>query len=236
MTVKTTDLPIPPPPEPIPPLRQGDRLSRDEFERRYEAMPHINKAELLEGVVYMPMAVSDDHSGPHGDLMVCLGTYAWMTPGVVSRDNGTVRLGAASNPQPDAFLRILETHGGQSRLGADRIIEGAPELTAEVAVSSLSIDLGVKLPIYRRHGVREFILWRVPEAAIEWYVLRGEDYERLTPGADGVLRSEVFPGLWLDEAALVRGDPAAVYRVLHQGLASPEHAAFVQRLAEAARR
>jgi hypothetical protein len=236
MTVETTDLPIPPPPDPTPPLRQGDRLSREEFERRYRAMPHLTKAELLEGVVYMPSPVSDDHAGPHAHLIIWLGTYAWATPGVAVRDNGTLRLGVDSDPQPDAFLRILETHGGQSRLDADRLIEGAPELTAEVAVSSIPVDLGVKLPIYRRAGVREYVLWRVPHGEIDWFVRRGEEYERLAAGDDGVLRSEVFPGLWLDAAALVRGDLATVSRVAQQGLASPEHAAFVRRLAEAAGR
>ncbi len=29
----------------IPPLENGDRLNRDEFEQRYEAMPSLKKAE-----------------------------------------------------------------------------------------------------------------------------------------------------------------------------------------------
>jgi Uma2 family endonuclease len=222
-------------PEPVPPLRHGDRLSREEFERRYRAMPHVNKAELLEGVVFMPSPVSDDHCQSHFNLIAWLGMYAWSTPGVAGGDNGTLRLGADSDPQPDAFLRIRETHGGRSRLSADRLIEGAPELAAEVAVSSIPVDRNVKLPIYRRHGVQEYLLWRVPDGAIDWWVLRGGGYEPLAPAADGVLRSEVFPGVWLDAAALLRGDLTAVSRIAQQGIASPEHAAFVRRLAEAGR-
>ena len=94
----------------------------------------------------------------------------------------------------------------------------------------------MKLPIYRRHGVRECLIWRVPDREIDWFVLRGDQYERLSPGTDSVYRSEVLPGLWLDAAALVRGDLAAVSRVAQQGLASPDHTAFVRRLEEEAAR
>ena len=146
-------------------------------------------------------------------------------------DNGTIRLDLNSMPQPDAFLRILESHGGQSRLTPDRYIEGAPELVAEIAASNPHVDVNVKLPLYRRNGVREYLIWRVPDRVIDWFVLRGGEYERLAPRADGILRSEVLPGLWLDAAALVNSDLASVSRVSQQGLTSPEHAAFVAHLA-----
>ena len=236
MPVETTDLPLPPPPEPVPPLRHGDRLTRAEFERRWDAMPHLKKAELLEGVVYMPSPVSSHHSDPHFDLIGWLAIYRFATPGVVGADNGSIRLDMGSEPQPDAHLRILESHGGQTRLSPEGYVEGGPDLAAEVGVSSIPIDLTVKLPIYQRNGVREYILWRVPNRAIDWFALRGSEYERLPAGADGVYRSEVLPGLWLDTAALVRGDLAAVSRVAQQGLAAPEYAAFVRRLEEAAAR
>ena len=236
MPVEISDPPLASPPEPIPPLRDGDRLTRAEFERRWDAMPHVKKAELLEGVVYMPSPVSADHSGPHFRLIGWLALYEFATPGVTGDDNASVRLDMANMPQPDAHLRILASHGGQARVGADGYVEGAPELAAEVAVSSIPIDLNVKLPIYRRNGVREYLIWRVPDRQIDWFVLRGTEYERLGPGGDGVYRSEILPGLWLDAAALVRGDLAAVSRVAQQGLASPEHAAFVRRLEEEAAR
>lgn len=47
----------PPPQKLLPPLENGDRLNRSEFERRYHAMPHVKKAELIEGVVYMAAAL-----------------------------------------------------------------------------------------------------------------------------------------------------------------------------------
>src|SRR5438034_1276113 len=99
---------------PAPPLRHGQRLSRAEFERRYDAMPGLKKAELIEGVVYMPSPVTDDHAGPHTVLTAWLSLYWMQTPGVAARLDASVRLDVGSMPQPDIFLRIKETHGGQS--------------------------------------------------------------------------------------------------------------------------
>jgi Uma2 family endonuclease len=217
-------------------LQNGDRLTRAEFERRYAAMPGLKKAELIEGVVYMPSPVSDDHSGPHFDLITWLGLYRMATPGVVGGDNGTLRLDLDNDPQPDAFLRILETHGGQARLDDERYVTGAPELVAEVAVSSVSLDLHGKLNVYRRNGVREYVVWRVEDGAIDWFVLRESRFEPLGPDPAGLYRSEILPGLWLDPAALVRGDLLRVFQVVQQGLASAEHADFLTRLQQAAAR
>ena len=135
-----------------------------------------------------------------------------------------------NEPQPDALLLIDPTCGGRRCLSTDDYIEGPPELVAEVASSSVSYDLHAKLHVYRRNGVREYVVWRVLEQAIDWFVLRAGQYERLPVDANGLLRSEVFPGLWLDPAALVRGDLATVLAMVQQGLGSPEHAAFVARL------
>jgi hypothetical protein len=157
----------------VPPLQAGDRLSRPEFERRFDSTPNLKKAELIEGVVYMPPPVSDKYHGrPHFDLITWLGMYRSATPGVVGGDNGSLRLDLDNEPQPDAYLRILSECGGQSRIDAEGYVEGAPELVAEVAASSVSYDLHVKLNVYRRHGVREYIVWRVLDEAIDWFVLR----------------------------------------------------------------
>jgi Uma2 family endonuclease len=220
----------------LPPLENGDHLTRAEFERRYDAMPHLKKAELIEGVVYMPSPVSfGKHSSPHFDLIAWMGQYRAATPGVVGGDNGSVRLDLDNMPQPDAFLMILPECGGQARIGEDDYVEGAPELVAEVASSSVSYDLHVKLRVYRRNGVREYVVWRVGDRAIDWFILRADQYERLPLDAEGVYRSAVFPGLWLDAAALVRGDVATVLAAARGGLDTPEHAAFVARLKGVAR-
>ena len=135
-----------------------------------------------------------------------------------------------NEPQPDAVLLIDPACGGQAHISADDYIENAPEFVAEVAASSVSIDLHTKFQIYQRSGVREYLVWRVLDQAIDWFVLRAGHYERLVPDAQGILRSEVFPGLWLDTAAVLRGDIAAVLATVQHGLASPEHEAFVVHL------
>lgn len=214
-----------------PLLEAGDHLSRDEFERRYEAMPHLKKAELIEGVVYMPSPVRQpQHGRPHHHLSTWLGVYEAGTPGVEGGVTSTVRLDPANEPQPDGLLFIDPARGGQIRLSADDYLEGAPELAAEVSASTVSIDLHTKLAVYQRNGVQEYIVWRVLDREVDWFVLRDGRFVRQTPDAQGILRGTVFPGLWLDAAALMRGDLATVLAVLHQGLASPEHAAFVVRL------
>jgi Uma2 family endonuclease len=208
------------------PLEPGDRLTRPEFERRYEAMPHLKKAELIEGVVYVPAPVRHEgHGRQHSALNCWLAVYGASTLGVEVSDNATVRLDLDNEPQPDLLLRIVS--GGHSRVDSDGFIDGAPELVAEIASSSAAYDLHQKLTVYRRHGVREYIVWRVLEHAIDWFVLRDGRYESLDTDESGILRSEVFPGLWLDAAAIIRSDLATVLKVVVEGLASNEHEAFV---------
>lgn len=214
----------------IPPLKTGDRLTRAEFERRYEAMPHLKKAELIEGVVYVPPPVSEGHSGRHFGICTWVGTYVANTPGTRGGDNATVRLDQDNEPQPDVCLRIEPASIGQSRVGPQGYLEGAPELVVEVASSSVCYDLHEKLNVYRRSGVLEYVVIRTLDRDMDWFVLREGKYEPLSVDAGGIYRCEVFPGLWLDRAAAIRGDIAKMLATLQQGLASPEHAAFVDKL------
>jgi putative restriction endonuclease len=221
--------------EKIPPLENGDRLTRAEFERRYDAMPDLKKAELIKGVVYVPSPVSfEKHGGLHFDLIGWLALYRFATPGVRGGDNTSLRLDIDSMPQPDAFLLILPSHGGQARIDEDDYVAGGLELVAEVAASDVSYALHDKLDVYRSSEVREYLLWRVVDQAIDWFVLREDRYVPLPLDADGHYKSEVLPGLWLDPAALLRGDLVSAVQTLQQGLASPEHAAFVAQLQQKA--
>src|SRR5437660_4291177 len=116
----------------VPPLENGDRLSRAEFERRYEAMPPHIKAELIEGIVHLPSPVrAEQHGSPHSDVMTWIGVYRAFTPGTDSADNSTVRLDLDNEPQPDGALYVLPAFGGQVRI-AGGYLEGAPELVVEV--------------------------------------------------------------------------------------------------------
>ncbi|MFB2934445.1 Uma2 family endonuclease [Aerosakkonemataceae cyanobacterium BLCC-F154] len=213
------------------PLENGDRLTRPEFEKRYQAMPELKKAELIEGVVYMSSAVrARNHAQPHGQIIGWLFVYSTATPGVELFDNATVRLDLDNEPQPDALLRINENLGGQSRIAEDDYIEGAPELIVEITASTASYDLHDKLRVYRRNGVQEYLIWQIYNNRFDWFRLRNGEYLILEPDTNGIIKSEVFPGLWLAIPALLQGNSAKVLTVLQSGLSSSEHQDFVQQL------
>ena len=221
---------------PVQPFENGDRLSAEEYDRRYERMPDV-RAELIEGVVYLSSPVSIDHGPRHAELTGWAVYYKAFTPGVGVSSDGTVQLDPANRPQPDVHLKIESSHGGRTGVTDDgKYVTGAPELLIEISASSASKDLGIKKRSYRRNQVWEYIVWRVLDERIDWFILREGRYLRLKPTAEGILKSERFPGLWLDPAALLRSDLVTVLQILQLGLASPEHAAFVAQLAEAAAR
>ena len=212
-------------------LENGDRLTRREFERRYATRPDIKKAELIEGVVYMSAAVRlTSHGEPHSLVIAWLVNYCASTPGVRTADNATVRLDPDNEPQPDVLLRIEPRAGGQSHISDDDYLEGAPELVVEIATGGVSYDLHDKLRVYRRNGVREYVVWRIQDQQIDWFVLEDDEYRRLEPDTGGILHSTVFPGLRLAVEALLAGDVATVLAELQRGLDTDEHAAFVERL------
>jgi Uma2 family endonuclease len=195
-------------------------------------MPYVKKAELIEGVVHMPSPVRlQSHAQPHGQVITWLGVYCAATPGIFLADNATVRLDLDNEPQPDALLRLAPDQGGQARVSDGDYLEGPPELIAEIAASSAAYDLHEKLRVYRRSGVQEYLVWRVGDRQVDWFSLSEGEYVPLRPDADGVLRSQAFPGLHLDVAALLEGDLARVLAVLQEGLETAEHAAFVEHLA-----
>ena len=212
-------------------LQEGLRLSRAEFERRSAERPDLKKVELIEGVVRMPSAVRyASHGRPHAAMVGWLVAYATATPGVHVVDNATLRLDGDNDLQPDAALLIDPGAGGRARVSADDYLEGAPELVVEVAASSASRDLHGKLRVYERNGVREYLVWRVPDRRLDWFELVRGTYRSRAAAAAGVVRSAVFPGLWLNVGALLDDDLAAVLRTLHEGVADPSHAAFLEGL------
>ena len=214
----------------ILPLENGDRLTRIQFERRYTAMPKLKKAELIEGIVYMASPLRHrSHGNPHAAIMAWLSAYWIATPGVDIGDNSTVRLDLDNEPQPDALLRIES--GGHSIVSEDDYVEGAPELIVEIAASSAAYDLHDKKQVYRRNGVQEYIVWQVFENKLDWFSLQSGEYVPLQPDDNGVVRSLVFPGLWLAVPSLVAGELPKAIALLQLGLNSPEHAQFIELLA-----
>ena len=213
----------------IPPLENGDKLTRWEFERRYQGMPHLKKAELIEGIVYMASPLRfESHAEPHANIIGWLALYKAATPGVRLGDNATVRLDIDNEPQPDALLRIDK--GEQSTISQDDYVEGAPELIVEIAASSASYDVHQKLNVYRRNQVQEYLVWRFYEQEFDWFRLQAGEYIKLEPDSEGIMRSQIFPGLWLDKNALLMGDLGKVLLILQRGLETAEHRDFVNKL------
>jgi Uma2 family endonuclease len=215
----------------ILPLENGDRLSRNEFERRYTESLDIKKAELIEGVVYVASPLRfQRHAEPHAKLMIWLGNYQIYTPGIKLGIEPTIRLDQDNEPQPDGVLLIDESLGGKSRITDDDYIEGAPELVAEIAASSAAYDLYDKKKAYKRNGIQEYLVWQSLENKLDWFGLHDSEYILLQPDTEGIIKSQVMPGLWLSVTALLAGDMVKVLEVLQTGLNSPEHTEFLQRL------
>jgi Uma2 family endonuclease len=226
------DAPVAPPTEPPPPLVEGQRLDQPTFHARYEAMPPSTRAELIDGVVVMPSPLGHHHGRSHTAASYWLIYYEEKTPGVEVLDNTSTVLGPRTEVQPDAQLRVLTECGGRTQ--ADRtFIRGVPELVVEVAHASRYVDLGPKLDDYERAGVLEYVVRALEPDEVAWYVLQEGRLVKTPPDADGLYRARAFPGLWLDPQALLARDLRRLREVIDLGVATPEHAAFVARLATA---
>ena len=215
-----------------PPLVDGERLDRASFHERYEAMPPRTRAELIGGVVHiMASPISYTHDRPNVAIVAWLVRYEQATPGVETLGHVSLFLGDRTEVQPDAALRILPEAGGETRPDGE-YLAGPPDLIVEVARSSRRKDLGVKRDDYEATGIGEYLVVAIGPDEVFHFARLGEALVRQPSDADGLMKSEVFPGLWLDPAALYRDDLAGLFAALDCGLATPEHAAFVERLAE----
>jgi Putative restriction endonuclease len=215
----------------LPPLENGDCLDQKTFHSRYEAMPAHVHAELIGGIVYMssPMKRRHGHFGPL--LTHWLGEYEADTPGTEVLGGATNILGPESEPEPDGCLIIVPECGGQTWEDKDGYLNGPPEFVGEISYASESIGLHGKKRDYEKAGAREYLVVALRQNKLFWFVRRKGRFKDLSPGSDSILRSEVFPGLWLDGAAFLRRNRKQLLAVLRQGLASPEHAAFARKLA-----
>jgi Uma2 family endonuclease len=212
-----------------PPLRDGDRMTRDEFLRRWEGMPGVKWAELIDGVVHMPSPISNIHGDFHFRLSSWLTFYVTATPGCQAATAGTWLMSGDSAPQPDLALRIEWECGGQSRVeGAYPV--GAPELIIEVSHTTGSMDAGAKLKLYERSGVQEYLIVRPKSKQIAWRELAEHKYRDLSASVDGIFRSNVFPGLWLNPDALWKRDLNALSATVCNGITSSGHTSFVRQL------
>jgi Uma2 family endonuclease len=189
------------------PLENGDRLSREEFHERYKQWPELKRAELIDGVVHLPLPVRLDHAEPHALLMAWLGAYVAKHPGLRIADNATVILPGDNEVQPDALL----TRESHLELRSGYVVS-PPDFVAEIAATSASYDLHDKFRLYERSGVSEYLVWVVYERRLRWFTLDSASgrYSERDADESGVVESDSFPGLRLDVPGLLRGDFAAV--------------------------
>jgi Uma2 family endonuclease len=218
----------------LPALEAGQRLDQPTFHERYEAMPEGTWAELVGGLVYMPSPVRSEHGEYDEVSALWTGIYRKSTRGVRGGRNSTVILDVSGECQPDGQLRIPQELAGQTRIVQGYIV-GAPELLIEIARSSRHYDLNEKKSDYERAGALEYIVFELDPDRVHWFIRRADHFEDLSPGPDGIYRSECFPGLWLNPEAFYAEDLDRLVEVVEQGVRTPEHADFAARLAEARR-
>src|ERR1017187_989602 len=216
----------------IPPLGDGDRLTAAEFHRRYEGMPELKKAELINGVVYLGLTRTTIAQGSSQAALTCwLGYYHAYTPGTEGGRNPTLRFEFGENePQPDDVLLLLPEYGGRSWTDENGYLVGAAELTAEISSSTVRRNPRARMDAFEQNGIVEYIVWRVEDQEIDWFILKRGKYQLLVKTKDGLYKSKVFPGLWLDAKAMIGGDMIKVLEVVQQGIASPEHRRFAAKL------
>lgn len=225
----------PNPKEGLPPLQNGDHLDQATFHERYEAMPGV-RAELIEGIVYMSSPQKLRHGRLQRMLVRLVDDYVQATPGTDGCVNTTSILAANAEPQPDSSLLVLPEYGGQTTINERGYLCGAPEWIGEISDATESIDLHGKKRDYEKAGVSEYMVAAVRTGEVFWFNNRRGTFKRFAPSRDGVIRSAVFPGFWFDPRAFLEEDSPRLLSVLREGLAAPEHAAFVARLAQRKKR
>ncbi len=212
-------------------LHNGDEMKQKEFHLAYSRMPENHRFELIGGMVFEPSPVSYTHGTNHSVLNSLLSLYAAKTPGVEIADNATVVLGEDDEVQPDILLRVIEKCGGLSKISESDFVVGAPELVAELAYSSKAIDLNLKKRRYVLAGVPEYIVFCLRPLQLYWYNLKTG--EQIRKDGDGILRSQIYPGLWIHVDAVLQGEQKKALLSLREGIASTEHKVFVRKLAKA---
>lgn len=204
-------------------------MSQKRFHALYQMMPQDFRAELVDGIVFVCEPLGQSHGRHHIRFSSLVDAYQSATPGVQAFDNTSVILGTHDEVQPDICLRIHPERGGQSKDSSDNnYIVGAPELIIEIASSSYSIDLHMKKQRYQKAGVNEYIVLCLNPFALHWFCLK--DGPTIVSDRDGIKRSRVFPGLWVDENGMRNMDYEVTKRVLEEGISSAGHADFVRQL------
>lgn len=194
------------------PFDNGDVMSREQFHRLYSECEELQRVELIEGIVYLPSPIrSKGHAEEQMLMLVWLDAYASRheESGLSAQPPNSVMLDDENEPEPDAMLFRKD----QAQFD-DGYLASAPELIVEIAASSAARDLHQKKRAYECNGVREYIVWRTRDKAIDWFRLVDGAYVTISPNAEGIIESAEFPGLRLDVPAMLAHDRARVLRAL----------------------
>lgn len=198
---------------PGPELENGAVMTREEFHAAYVQCEGYERVELIEGVVYLPSPIKiESHARPQSLLLLWLSTYALGNPALLATGPASVLLDDLNEPEPDALL-LRTTPGWMS---PDGYVVKAPELLVEIAATTKSRDLNQKKRAYERNGVKEYVVWRVADGAIDWFTLRDGSYRSRTPDSQGRIESEQFAGLVLDVPAALAFDSVRTLAALRR--------------------
>lgn len=211
----------------LPLLYDGLRLDRVTFHRLYEASPELKRVQLIEGIVHMPSPMRFvQHANPQTCINGWLFCYVTQTPGVNTGGSATLKIDDENEFEPDGMLFY---DNGQLIIADDGYLEGVPELAVEVTASTFTIDSKEKFRVYEKHGVKEYLLWNTEAGTITWYARHKDKFVPMKSNRAGILKSKIFPGLWLEVAAMREGDMTQVMKTLYEGLASAPHRQYVKR-------
>jgi Uma2 family endonuclease len=185
--------------------------------------------QLLTISIRTALPLGWPHGEHHAHLIHLLLSYSLRTPGTGVADNVTVILGEEDEVQPDVVLRVVQEKRGRSQLTREKFVQGPPELVAEIAGSSRAIDLHLKKNRYAQAGITEYVVVCLEPRQLYWFDLQKQS--RLPPSADGIIKSNIFPGLWIHAQGLLRLDNRSTTKALERGLQSPQHHDFVSEIA-----
>jgi hypothetical protein len=216
------------------PLPHCGRMDQAEFHRRYQSYPPHQKVDLVDGEIYVAPPRSVCHGALHCDVSYLLHLYKLATPGVAVVGHCSTILDERSEVQPYLSVLLKEEYGGTSHANWEDYICGPAELLVQFTDELGCREMQARRAVFERAGVGEFLAVSVAERQVNWFHFPTGSL--IEPNRRGVSKSRVFPGLWLAFHLIWAEDYPAQLALLDRGLASPEHAAFVKRLAKARER
>jgi Uma2 family endonuclease len=171
-----------------------ERMTAEEF---FRGAPEDRKAELIDGVMIMPSPPFDPHERLQNFLLTLLRVYVEeLELGEVRGSRTPVELGIDQVPEPDVLFVAKQ----RAHIIQNKGILGAPDLVIEIlSAGTAHRDRGRKFRAYERAGVGE--LWLIDPygpTGTKFYHLRNGRFSLVRPDKNGILRSAVVSGFWIN--------------------------------------